>query len=173
MAERTVILYTFSKKYAMTGWRLGAAIGPEDVIAHIATLNVNQESCTSHFTQWAGVEALTGDQSGAREIVRTLEERRNVAVDLLNDIPGVSCYRPEATFYLYPDVTELMDRKGLAGYEDLRRTVLEQTGVSFCTRQHFGRALPGEQRRYVRIAYSGISTALIREGLGRLKEWAQ
>ena len=95
------------------------------------------------------------------------------AVDLLNDIPGVSCYRPEATFYLYPDVTELMDRKGLAGYEDLRRTVLEQTGVSFCTRQHFGRALPGEQRRYVRIAYSGISTALIREGLGRLKEWAQ
>ena len=89
MAERTVILYTFSKKYAMTGWRLGAAIGPEDVIAHIATLNVNQESCTSHFTQWAGVEALTGDQSGAREIVRTLE-RRNVAVDPLNDIPGVS-----------------------------------------------------------------------------------
>ena len=66
MRERTVILYTFSKKYAMTGWRLGGAIGPEELIAPIATLNVNQESCTTHFVQWAGVEALTGDQSGAR-----------------------------------------------------------------------------------------------------------
>ena len=72
MPERTVILYTFSKKFAMTGWRLGGAIGPEDLIAHIATLNVNQESCTTHFIQWAGVEALTGDQSGAEEILRVL-----------------------------------------------------------------------------------------------------
>ncbi len=66
MQERTVILYTFSKKFAMTGWRLGGAIGPKDLIAVIATMNVNQESCTSHFIQWAGVEALTGDQSGAQ-----------------------------------------------------------------------------------------------------------
>ena len=69
MAERTVILYTFSKKFAMTGWRLGAAVGPKDLIAVIATLNVNQESCTNHFVQWAGLEALTGDQTGAREIL--------------------------------------------------------------------------------------------------------
>ncbi len=173
MRERTVILYTFSKKYAMTGWRLGGAIGPEELIAPIATLNVNQESCTTHFIQWAGVEALTGDQSGAREIIRILEERRDVAVDLLNEIPGVSCYRPEATFYLFPDVTGLMERMGLETYDQLRRAALEQTGCSFCTRLHFGRALPGEERRYVRIAYSGITTDLIREGLGRLKEWAQ
>jgi aspartate/methionine/tyrosine aminotransferase len=173
MQERTVILYTFSKKYAMTGWRLGGAIGPEDLIARIATLNVNQESCTTHFIQWAGIEALTGDQSGAREIIHILEERRDVAVDLLNEIPGVSCYRPEATFYLFPDVTGLMERKGLETYDQLRRAALEQTGVSFCTRLHFGRALPGEGRRYVRLAYSGISAGLIREGLGRLKEWAQ
>jgi aspartate/methionine/tyrosine aminotransferase len=173
MRERTVILYTFSKKYAMTGWRLGAAVGPEALIAPIATLNVNQESCTTHFIQWAGVEALTGDQSAAEEIVRVLRERRDVAVDLLNAIPGVSCYRPEATFYLYPDVTGLMERKGLATYDELRREVLEQTGCSFCTRLHFGRELPGEHRRYVRIAYSGISTELIREGLGRLGEWAR
>jgi len=173
MRERTVILYTFSKKYAMTGWRLGAAIGPEDLIAHIATLNVNQESCTTHFIQWAGVEALTGDQSGPEEITRILEERRDVAVDILNEIPGVSCYRPEATFYLFPDVTGLMERKGLETYDQLRRAALEEAGVSFCTRLHFGRELPGEERRYVRLAYSGISAELIREGLGRLKEWAQ
>ena len=102
-----------------------------------------------------------------------LKERRDVAVDILNDIPGVSCYRPEATFYLFPDVTELMERMDLESYDELRRAALEQAGCSFCTRLHFGRALPGEERRYVRIAYSGITTELIREGLGRLKEWAQ
>jgi aspartate/methionine/tyrosine aminotransferase len=173
MRERTVILHTFSKKFAMTGWRLGAAIGPDDLIARIATLNVNQESCTTHFIQWAGVEALTGDQSGPREILRVLRERRDVAVDLLDQIPGVSCYRPETTFYLFPDVTGLMERKGLGTYDELRRAALEQTGVSFCTRLHFGRALPGEERHYVRLAYSGISAGLIREGLGRFAEWAQ
>ena len=173
MQERTVILYTFSKKFAMTGWRLGGAIGPKELIAHIATLNVNQESCTTHFIQWAGVEALTGDQSGAEQILRVLQERRDAAVELLGEIPGVTCYRPEATFYLFPDVTGLMERKGLETYDELRRAALEQTGVSFCTRLHFGRALPGEEDRYVRFAYSGISTESIREGLGRLKEWAQ
>ena len=126
MAERTVILYTFSKKYAMTGWRLGGAIGPEELIAPIATLNVNQESCTTHFIQWAGVEALTGDQSGAEEILRVLKERRDVAVDLLNEIPGVTCYRPEATFYLFPDVTGLMERKGL---DDLRPAAARGAGA--------------------------------------------
>ncbi len=173
MKERTVILYTFSKKYAMTGWRLGAAIGPKELVAPIATLNVNQESCTTHFIQWAGVEALTGDQSGAEEIIGILKERRDVAVDILNEIPGVTCYRPEATFYLFPDVTGLMENKGFETYDQLRRAALEEAGVSFCTRLHFGRALPGEERRYVRLAYSGISANLIREGLGKLKEWAQ
>ena len=69
MVARCVILYTFSKKYAMTGWRLGAAIGPRWFIDICNTLNVNGESCTNHFVQWAGVEALTGDQSGARDIL--------------------------------------------------------------------------------------------------------
>jgi len=173
MQERTVILYTFSKKFAMTGWRLGGAIGPRDLISVIATMNVNQESCTSHFIQWAGVEALTGDQTGAAEILATLRERRDVAVRLLNDIDGVTCYSPEATFYLYPDVTAIMERKGFATYDDLRRAALEATGVSFCTRLHFGRELPGETRRYARFAYSGIGADRIEEGLGGLKAWAE
>lgn len=173
MSERTVILYTFSKKFAMTGWRLGGAIGPEDLIAVIATMNVNQESCTSHFIQWAGVEALTGDQSGAKEILATLRERRDAAVRGLNAIDGVSCYSPEATFYLFPDLTAVMERKGFATYDELRKDALEKTGVSFCTRLHFGRELPGETRRYARFAYSGISAERIAEGLGRLKAWAE
>jgi aspartate/methionine/tyrosine aminotransferase len=169
MAERTVILYTFSKKFAMTGWRLGAAIGPPEVVSVIATINVNQESCTNHFVQWAGVEALTGDQSGAEEILRVLEQRRDVAVDALNSIPGVSCYSPMATFYLFPDITEAMERVGAETYDDFRIAALERTGCSFCTRLHFGRALPGESRKYARFAYSGIDADRIEEGLGRLK----
>jgi len=171
MQERTVILYTFSKKFAMTGWRLGGAIGPKEVIDVIATINVNQESCTNHFVQWAGVEGLTGDQSGAQAILGTLRERRDTAVAALNDIEGVSCYSPEATFYLFPDVTEAMEKTGLTDYRDFRTAVLHNTGVSFCTRLHFGRELPGETCRYVRIAYSGITAERIAEGLGRLKNW--
>jgi aspartate/methionine/tyrosine aminotransferase len=173
MAERTVILYTFSKKFAMTGWRLGGAIGPADVIAVIATLNVNEESCTNHFVQWAGVEALTGDQSGAAEILGILQKRRDVAAEALNAIPGVSCYSPTATFYLFPDVTEAMERVGAADYDDFRLGSLHNTGCSFCTRLHFGRALPGETRKYVRIAYSGIDADQIEEGLGKLKAWVE
>ena len=173
MGERTVILYTFSKKFAMTGWRLGAAVGPRWVVDVIGKLNVNDESCSNHFVQYGALEGLTGDQSGPREIVGILRERRDATVGLLNQIPGVRCFRPESTFYLYPNVTGLMERKGLATYDELRRAALEETGVSFCTRLHFGRALPGEEERYVRFAYSGISTDLIREGLGKLKEWAQ
>lgn len=173
MKERSVILYTFSKKYAMTGWRLGAAIGPDAVVDLIATLNVNDESCTSHFTQWAGVEALRGDQSAARDILNTLRVRRDAAVELLNQTSGVRCFSPQATFYLFPDVTELMRKKGFDSYDEFRQAALEETGVSFCTRAHFGRASDDEGVRYVRFAYSGIDVADIREGLGQLKSWAQ
>jgi len=139
----------------------------------IAKLNVNDESCSNHFVQYGALEGLTGDQGGPREIVRVLKQRRDACVDLLNGIPGVRCFRPEATFYLFPNVTGLMERKGLRTYDELRRAALEQTGVSFCTRLHFGRALPGEAEYYARFAYSGIPVAEIHEGLGKLKEWAQ
>ncbi|WP_319415576.1 aminotransferase class I/II-fold pyridoxal phosphate-dependent enzyme [Marispirochaeta aestuarii] len=173
MEERCIILYTFSKKFAMTGWRLGAAIGPVDVIDVIARINLNDESCSNHFIQVAAVEALKGDQSGPRKILEVLKERRDLGVDILNSIPGISCYRPNATFYLYPDVTELMEKKGFDNYETFRKDVLHKTGVSFCTRLHFGRALPGEERKYIRLAYSGIDADLIRKGLGLLKEYSQ
>ena len=92
MVERSVILYTFSKKFAMTGWRLGAAIGPKEIVEVIAKLNTNDESCSNHFIQYAALEGLTGDQSGPKMILKTLKERRDVTVDMLNDIEGVFCY---------------------------------------------------------------------------------
>ena len=173
MAERSVILYTFSKKFAMTGWRLGAAIGPREIIDVVAKLNVNDESCSNHFVQHGALEGLTGDQSGPKAILAALKERRDTAVELLNSMPGVDCPCPEATFYLFPEVTELMERKGFGeNYAALAEDILVQTGVSLCTRLHFGRPLPGENRRFVRLAYSGIDVADIRKGLQALKTYA-
>jgi aspartate/methionine/tyrosine aminotransferase len=172
MAERTVILYTFSKKYAMTGWRLGGAIGPKQIIDIFATLNVNDESCSNHFIQYGAIEALEGDQSACTAMLKMLQARRDAAVDILETIPGVRCYRPHATFYLFPNVTELIRRKGLDGLEALRSEAMAATGVSFCTREHFGRKQPGESESYIRLAYSGIDVDQIQEGLGKFKEWA-
>jgi aspartate/methionine/tyrosine aminotransferase len=173
MAERCVILYTFSKKFAMTGWRLGAAIGPQEIIDVIIKLNVNDESCPNHFIQYGAIEGLTGDRTETLKILATLKKRRDTAVDILNSIEGVHCFRPNATFYLYPNVTGAMKKKGLTDYDDFRRTVLHETGVSFCTRLHFGRVLEGEDNFYIRLAYSGIDTAAIKEGLGKFKSFIQ
>ena len=171
MQERTVILYTFSKKFAMTGWRLGAAVGPVEIADTIAKLNTNDESCTTHFVQYAGVEGIRGDQTEARAMLDVLVERRDAAVEVINATKGMSVLAPEATFYLFPDVTDAM---AIVGTDDLAvfaEQALHATGVSFCTRRHFGRPQPGEERQYVRFAYSGISTEDIREGLGLLQDW--
>jgi aspartate/methionine/tyrosine aminotransferase len=172
MAERTTILYTFSKKFAMTGWRLGCAAAPQAIADVMSKLNTNDESCTTHFVQYAGVEALR-DPSGSEPIRAELERRRDAAHAALNVIPGFSVAKPNATFYLFPDVTEAMAAKGYADLPSFARGALEATGVSFCTRLHFGRPQPGEDRFYARFAYSGISSEDITEGLGLLKEWIE
>ena len=173
MAERSVILYTFSKRFAMTGWRLGAAFGPREIIEVIGKLNVNDESCTNHFVQYAALEALAGDQSDVLHILKVLKKRRDLCVDMLNDIDGVFCYRPHATFYLFPDVTEAFTNKGFQDYQSFLTGVLENTGVSMCARAHFGTPLPGETKQYVRLAYSGIGLQSIEEGLSKLKVYLE
>ncbi len=171
MRERTLILYTFSKKFAMTGWRLGAAIGPDDVITQIAKINTNVESCTTHFVQAAGVEALQGDQSGSLAILAELQRRRDAAVDQLHDIPGFVIAKPESTFYLFPNVTIAMGAMGFTDVAEFAEAALRATGVSFCTRRHFGRPLADESEQYVRFAYSGISVDDIELGLTKLRGW--
>ena len=171
MQERTVILYTCSKRFAMTGWRIGAAIGPKEVIDAISKLNTNAESCTTHFMQHAMVEAIPGDTSGPDAILAELEARRDAAVAGLNAIDGISIAAPESTFYLYPNVTKIMERKGLQDVNQLMDQALKQSDVSFCTRHHFGRAVPGETQHYIRLAYSGIDVPSINEGLRRLKAY--
>jgi len=171
MQERTVILYTFSKKFAMTGWRIGASIGPENVIKVINKLNVNDESCTNHFHQWAMVEAINGDQSGSKAILDELRKRRDVSLEGLNAIEGIDIATPECTFYLFPNVTRIMERKRLTSVADLQVGALHNSGVSFCTRDHFGRPQEGETDFYIRFAYSGITMEDIKEGMVKLKDY--
>ena len=171
MKERTIILYTFSKKFAMTGWRVGGSIGPEKIINIIAKLNINAESCTTHFIQEAMVEALTGDMSGAKEILNRLKKRRNVAVSGLNAIDGIDISMPRSTFYLFPNVTTIMKRKGFESIDELQVGALENANVSFCTRNHFGRPQEDEVDYFIRLAYSGISAEDIDEGLKKLKSY--
>lgn len=171
MAERTVILYTFSKKFAMTGWRLGCSAGPADVMEAISKFNTNQESCSNHFVQAAGIACLTGPQEPQAQIIEALKGRRDVLVEALQGIDGVEVSRPETTFYLFPDVTEVFKRKGYTDPAKFRLDALYETGVSFCSREHFGRPLPGEDRVFIRFAYSGIDVDRIQVGIAALKNY--
>ncbi|HEY3341179.1 MAG TPA: aminotransferase class I/II-fold pyridoxal phosphate-dependent enzyme, partial [Anaerolineae bacterium] len=154
-----------------TGWRLGAAIGPKEVAQVISKLNTNDESCTAHFVQWAGIEALQGDQSGAAFIMANLRRQRDAAVEMLHSIDGMTLHKPETTFYLFPNVTTVMERLGFTDVADFADAALKNACVSFCTRKHFGRPQPGEKEQYIRLAYSGIDEHEIRTGLGQLKAW--
>ncbi len=171
MQERSVILYTCSKRFAMTGWRLGAAIGPQMVIEVFNKLNTNIESCTTHFIQRAMVDAIEGDTSGPDAIIDELRRRRDAAVDGLNAIDGISISSPNSTFYLFPNVTTIMQRKGLREVNQLMDEALTATNVSFCTRNHFGRVTEGEKEHYIRFAYSGIGVEDIVEGMAKLKRY--
>ena len=171
MLERTVILYTFSKKFAMTGWRLGAAIGPRDLVDRISKLNTNEESCTAQFVQWAGVEAITGDQSGAKELVRVLKTRRDATIAGIQTVTGMRVHTPNSAFYVFPEVTQTMARTGHDDVAKFATDALHNSGMSFCTRKHFGRPADNEKGNYIRLAYSGINNPQIDKGLARLAEW--
>ena len=169
MQERTVILYTCSKRFAMTGWRLGAAIGPQNAVDIISKFNTNIESCTTHFIQRGMVEALEGDTSGPDNILTELRKRRDATVAGLNAIDGISVTAPNSTFYLFPNISAIMKRKNITDVNVLMKQALTETNVSFCTRKHFGRTVKNEIGDYLRFAYSGINVDNINEGMARLK----
>ena len=171
MKERTVILYTFSKKFAMTGWRIGASIGPEPIIKHMARFNINDESCTNHFIQLALASVLDDDSENGSNIIKKLRKRRDLCVAKLNSIDGLDVPLPESTFYLFPNVTKVMNKKGYGSLEKFRIDALKYTGVSFCTREHFGSPGQNEDQKYIRLAYSGITSKQISEGLDNFTNW--
>jgi len=173
MKERTIILYTFSKRFAMTGWRIGASIGPKKVIEQIARFNINDESCTNHFIQHAMAETLEDSDSYSEQILNELKDRRDLCLTGLNSIKGINVPKPESTFYLFPNITNVMESKGFNDIDNFRIEALKATGVSFCARHHFGTPMDHEIKKYIRLAYSGIIQSDIKEGLNRLKTWIE
>ena len=145
MAERTIVLDGFSKTYAMTGWRLGYAILPESLVLPFSRLIVNSVSCTNAATQWAGVEALTGPQDSVDAMVAEFRVRRDLIVDGLNSIPGITCLRPAGAFYVFPDITAT----GLTGAEMADR-LLNEGGVSALAGTAFGQV----GLRHLRFSYA-------------------
>lgn len=163
MMSRTVCGYTFSKSFAMTGWRLGAVIGPKWLIDQVTKINTNDEACTTHFIQVAGISALTHPDARqfTVDMVRELEDRRDVLADVINGVPGFHAITPKATFYMMANVTKAMEMMNITNIEAFRRKILADTGVSFCTRAHFGTPTLGEQEQYVRFAFSGVTVEQI------------
>ena len=173
MKERTVILYTFSKRFAMTGWRVGASIGPKRIIEQIARFNINDESCTNHFIQHALAETLQDSDSNSALILNELKKRRDICLTILNSINGINLPKPESTFYLFLNVASIISDKGYDNLDEFRVEALKATGVSFCTRHHFGTSLKEETKKYIRLAYSGIDQNDINLGLTQFKNWIQ
>lgn len=161
MRERTIIVDGFSKAYAMTGWRLGYAIMPED-LAHVVTLfNNNTFSCVATFVQMAGIAALTGPDDDVQRMNNIFRERRDRLVGGLNKIANVSCIVPEGAFYAFPNVSKVtMDDKALA------RFLLDEGGLACLGGSCFGKAGEG----YLRFSYAA-SLEDIDLALARLAEF--
>lgn len=159
MLDKTILLNGFSKTYAMTGWRLGYAVMPPELVAPVVRLIVNSVSCTATFIQHAGIEALTGPQDSVTRMVDEFKKRRDLIVDGLNAIPGISCLRPKGAFYVFPNVKKLrMNCQQLADY------LLNEAGVATLAGTDFGKYGEG----YIRLSYA-TSQENIRKALERIK----
>ncbi len=158
MLDRTILLNGFSKTYAMTGWRLGYAIMPTELVEPVVRLLSNSVSCTAPFIQYAGIKALTGPQDSVPKMVNEFKKRRDLIVDGLNQIPGISCYRPKGAFYVFPNVKKLgVDCNQFADY------LLNEAGVAVLPGTHFGKYGDG----YLRLSYA-TSLENIKKGLERI-----
>ncbi len=161
MQERTIIVDGFSKAYAMTGWRLGYAIMPEDLCKAVTLFNNNTFSCVTSFVQKAGIEALLGPDAAVREMNDIFRQRRDKLVNGLNALPGVRCTLPEGAFYAFPNVSQITtDDKKLASF------ILEEAGVACGGGSSFGPAGKG----YLRFSYAA-SLADIDYALHQLGEY--
>jgi len=145
MAERTLIMDGFSKTYAMTGWRLGYGIMPRELAKRVGLLLTHSVGCTAHFTQFAGIEALTGPQEQVDLVVAEYQKRRNVIVDGLNALPGVACQKPQGAFYVFPNIKSL----GISSV-DLANYLLDEAGVALLPGSSFGAGGEG----YLRLSYA-------------------
>lgn len=160
MKEKTIILDGFSKTYAMTGWRLGYGVMRKDLAEKVAQLMTNSNSCTNAFVQLAGVEALKGPQKDAEKMVAEFKKRREVIVDGLNNIKGITCKKPHGAFYVFPNITGTgMDCRKLGDH------LLYNAGVAVLPGTSFGKFGEG----YLRLSFAN-SIENIKKALDRIEK---
>lgn len=161
MLERTIIVDSFSKSYAMTGWRLGFGVLPASLVERVTTLVVNGTSCTPPFVQLAGLAALTGSQDAVIAAVARLERGRDWLVDGLNGLPGVRCTPPCGAFYAFPDVRQVEERAGLSTRQ-LAARLLGEYGVAVLPGTDFGPGGAGHLRLSFAVPPTDLDLALER-----------
>ena len=163
MKERVVISQSFSKTYAMTGWRLAFAAGPADIIEAMGRLNENSISCVNTFVQWAGIEALEGTREYIDAMVAKFQERRDLVYEQVNAIDGLSCAKPRGAFYAFVNI----QGTGLSS-EEFATRLLTEKHVGLVPGTGFGASGEG----FVRISYA-TSAENIREGIRRIGEFVK
>ena len=160
MVDRTIILDGFSKSYAMTGWRLGYGAFPEFMMDAVTKLMTNSVSCTSVAVQMAGIAALQGPQDSVAEMMEEFRIRRDLVVDGMNNLPGVSCRTPGGAFYAFPNITETgLDSRTFAD------RAMDEAGVALLSGTAFGEHGNG----YIRISFANSQDNL-RLAIDRLGE---
>jgi aspartate aminotransferase len=163
MQERTILLDGFSKTYAMTGWRMGYGVMRPDLALHMTRLMTNSNSCTASFTQVAGIEAITGDQSSVDHMRDEFQRRRDMFVAGLNKIKGFSCRLPKGAFYAFPNIKQTgWKSKALAD------ALLEQAGVAALSGTAFGEFGEGYLRFSVANSLENLQSAL-----DRIDQWTK
>jgi aspartate aminotransferase len=160
MKEKTIILDGFSKTYAMTGWRLGYGVMRKDIAEKITQLMVNSNSCTCAFVQMAGVEALKGPQDSVEKMVAEFRKRREVIVEGLNNIKGITCKKPKGAFYVFPNIKGIGKKS-----KEFSDYLLNEAGVAVLPGTSFGKYGEG----YLRISFAN-SVENIKKALDRISK---
>ena len=167
LRERTLIINGVSKTYAMTGWRIGYAIGPSDVIAASGKIQSQSTSNTTSIAQAAALEAIRGPQDTVAMMVKEFHKRRDVIVDRLNTVPGIRCLKPQGAFYVFPNIAGLLGKTGngkyLASPCDVADYLLDEAKVAGVPGEDFG------SHEHIRFSYA-TSLADIETGCARIRD---
>ena len=165
LKSRTLTMNGVSKSYSMTGWRIGYAAGPKEIIKAMAKIQSQSTSNPTSISQAAAVEALNGTQDFISERSNSFKERRNFVVDSLNNIKGISCLSPEGAFYVFPNCKKLLNKKTkLKTDKDFVEKLLEKAEVAVVQGSAFG--LDG----YFRISYA-TSMENLKKAMKRIKSF--
>jgi len=159
--EHTLVINGFSKTYAMTGWRLGHAIGNKETIDNMVRIQQNTTSCATSFVQYAGAIALTGDQSSIKVMTDEYQKRRDVITDMFNRMEGIECINPKGAFYVFPDFSAYNLSSNTLG-----ELILKKTGVTSTPGLSFGK----NYDNFLRFSYA-TELSEIKEGIKALSEF--